>query len=88
MDIYVRLPGKFIYCYAAGKVLGVGRWVNILERTNGVGRGLEEKNEELGLQVVKLASIFVLCGETEVYRAQLFCSTASLASVLSCTLVP
>lgn len=40
---------------------GWGRRVNILERSKGVGRGLEEKNEELGLQVVKLASIFVLC---------------------------
>lgn len=40
---------------------GWGRWVNISERSKGVGRGLEKKNEELGLQVVKLASIFVFC---------------------------
>lgn len=66
----------------------MGRRVNILERTKGVGRGLEEKNEELGLQVVKLASIFVLFGKTEVYRDELFCSTARLASVPSCALAP
>lgn len=40
---------------------GWGRWINILEGSKGVGRGLEEKNEEPGLPVVKVASIFVLC---------------------------
>lgn len=38
-----------------------GGGVNISGRSKGVGRGLEEENEELGLQVVKLASIFVFC---------------------------
>lgn len=40
---------------------GWARWVAVLERSKGAERSLEEKNEELGLQVVKVASIFVLC---------------------------
>lgn len=32
LDIYVRLPGKFLYCDAAGKVLGVGEMDKHLRR--------------------------------------------------------
>lgn len=62
---------------------GWGRRVNILERSKGVGRGLEEQNEELGSQVVEVASIFVLCCWSRGMQ-----DGARLAATLSSTSVP